>query len=255
MKPSRPGSATTFAVFNLILGGLLLICGIVSMQEAKVEVNGKDLTQEKNDFLAKEIPAYSTYRVASPILMMVIAVGLCLSAVGLLMFQNWGRMLAIGVGGVLVLYHIFDTIYQIALVNPGVAKFTNTTDFKAGAVVSGFRTVFIVGWALLVVAYGIVLVLGLMGGRTARAFRGEFDPQDMADDRGRRRGRDSDDDDDDDDRSRRRERGRADDDDRVRRRRDDDDDEDRVRRRRDDDDDDRPRRRPSRRDDDDRLSR
>src|SRR4051794_29306482 len=97
MQRYRPGHVTTFAVFNIILGGLLLICGIVDMQEAKVEVNGKDITQEKKDFLAKEIPAYATYRVMAPILTLALSVGLLVSAVGMLLVQSWGRFLAIGI--------------------------------------------------------------------------------------------------------------------------------------------------------------
>jgi len=238
MQRHRPGNVTTFAVFNLILGGMLLICGIVDMQESKVEVNGKDLTQEKKDFLAREIPAYATYRVEAPVLTLALSVGLMVSAVGMLLVQSWGRFLAIGIAGVLALYYVFDTIYQITLVNPGVAKFTNTTDFKAGGFVAAFRTVFIVGWALVVVAYSIVLLLGMLGSRAARAFRGEYDPAEDRPDRRRYRG------DDDDDRPRRRSRRRADDE---------DDEDDRSRRRRPDRDDDiqaSPRRRP-RRDDDD----
>jgi hypothetical protein len=241
MRRRRPGSITTFAILNIIFGGLFLICGVAGFADSKIESNGVDYSQQMKDALESDIPGYVAWKVGENVLQILLAVGFVACGIGMLNMQGWGRMMAIICAAGSILVQLFHLFFQLAMVNPALDRFVAAYRINFGGLFSGFATVWTVMTTAFVVIYnGILLIVMLQSGRVFAAdYRGE--PED---DRPPPRRERYEDDDDEDDRPRRRRDSRYDDD---------DDDDDRPRRRRrpdpDEDDDDRPRRRPPPRDD------
>src|SRR5579864_4260611 len=102
MRRHRPGSVTTFAILNLVFGGLLLTCGLLSIPEQKMTVNNQDISQQLNDFMAGEIPGYAVWRFGSLAIDLILGVGFIVSGVGLLQFRGWGRVLALVCAGLAI---------------------------------------------------------------------------------------------------------------------------------------------------------
>jgi hypothetical protein len=228
MRRRRPGSVTTFGILNIVFGALFLLCGLASLSETRAEVNGKDVSDELKAYLVSEVPGYNVWRFGSVGIGVLLGVGFVVSGIGLLQIQSWGRVLGLVCAGVSMGFELFQSIYQIALVNPATSKFLAGAPL-IGGFVSGIMTGVVIIVALIVIAYCVVLLVGLLQPGTARVFRADYVEEPYEEDRPRRRTLDEYDEEDDYRRQRRRDY------------------------RDDDDDDDRPRRRPPRRyrDDDD----
>jgi hypothetical protein len=231
MARRRPGSLVTFAVLNFVLALLLLICGISDLAgikgEATTVVNGLRSTVDLKEYLQENVAGYAAYPFISLTASILLAAGFVVSGVGLLQVQNWGRILAVVSAAAAMAYQLFDSVYQLGFVIPAVRNLMGGVPL-VGGMAAGAYTGKVVVWALLVVAYSIVLLVSMLQGNMARVFAGDYRGQPEPDDDYRRRPRRDDYDDDYDDRPRRRSRRNDDDDDyddrpRRRRRPDDDD--------------------------------
>jgi hypothetical protein len=227
--PQRPGSYTTFAVLNFVIGGILLICSVCSGIHPTVTTNNNmDVTQQMIDFLNANVPGYSAIKVGGAIAGFLLAAGLIVGGIGLLQSSMWGRVLAIIFSMTSALHHGFLIIFQLFWVNPALDLLFARIPFIS-FFPKALAFMFMVFWGLAIVYYLIECIMLAVTPPTVRG-GGDYDdgrrPRRDAyddDDRPRRRGSSRDDYDDDyDDEPRRR---RPDDDD-------DYDDEPRRRRRR-----------------------
>jgi hypothetical protein len=222
MRRRRPGSVTTFGILNIVFGVLFLLCGVARVADERVEANGKDLSDPLKAYLNSEVPAYTVCRFGSFGVRELLGVGFAVSGIGLLQLQAWGRTLALVCAGVSMGFELFVSIYEIALVNPAKGRFLAGASI-VGDFLSGIWSAIAIVVTVVVIAYGVVLLVGLLQPTTARVFRADYVEEPYEEDRPRRRTLDEYDEEDDYRRQRRRDY------------------------RDDDDDDDRPRRRPPRR--------
>src|SRR5262245_38071114 len=106
--PQRPGSYTTFAVLNFVIGGILLICSVASgIHPTVATANNMDVTQQMIDFLNANVPGYSAIKVGGAIAGFLLAAGLIVGGIGLLQSSMWGRVLAIIFSITSALHHGF----------------------------------------------------------------------------------------------------------------------------------------------------
>jgi hypothetical protein len=176
MRRRRPGSIRTFAVLNLILGGLFLLCGLmnVGMASGTVQSNGKDVTQDMADFMKKEVPGYAAWPVGNLIVDLILAAGFIASGVGLLQVQGWGRMLAMATAGLSILFRLFVTFYQFVLVNPALERcMAKYSAINLGSLGTSIQIAITGGITLLVLAHNIFLFVAMLQPRTVRAFEGD----------------------------------------------------------------------------------
>ncbi|MCI0684740.1 MAG: hypothetical protein L0Y71_21800 [Gemmataceae bacterium] len=206
--PQPPGSYTTFAVMNFIIGGIMLICSVCSGIQVPVNtVNNQDVTHQMIQFLNANVPGYTELKIAGAIAGFLFAAGLIVGGIGLLQNSTWGRTLAILFSMSSALHHAFSIIFQVFWVNPAVDRF-----FAGIPFVSFFPKMlafgFIVFWSMATVYYLIECIMLAVTPPTPRGYgddRGPRRDDDVDDyDRPRRRGPSRDDDYDDEPRSRRR---------------------------------------------------
>jgi hypothetical protein len=202
MKRRRPGSVLTFAILNFVFGGLGLACGVMGLPgvaDSKMEINGRDVSQEYKAHMDREVPFYSAWQVGGPVTGLALSLGFVASGVGLLLMKNWARFLAISCAGLAILFRTFDATYQIALVNPAMTNFFRNTPLNLGGIFAGATTLVLVVRGIFVLAYCATLLIILLNSGTARAFREggvEVEAEDERP-RGRRPARYEDEDDDD----------------------------------------------------------
>jgi hypothetical protein len=175
MARGRPGSYTTFAVMNFIVGGFALLCGVCSGINWDVTVNGRNVTPEMVAFLNQEVPGYSAIRIAGMVVEILLGLGLIASGVGLLQVAQWGRILAILLSALTVLHHIGMAVFQLFLVNPALDRyFARFFPFNFSFMVQSGAWV-TVSWHGLILVYCIVqiLVLSFQPPTRARAYEEE----------------------------------------------------------------------------------
>ena len=221
----RPGSYTTFAIMNFIIGGILLICSVCSgIHPTVTGINNQDVTQQMIDFLNTNVPGYSVIKIGGAIAGFLFAAGLIVGGIGLLQSSTWGRVLAIIFSMTSALHHGFLIIFQLFWVNPAYDRMfalIPLVSFPFKMLAFGF----IVFWSLAIVYYLIECIMLAITPPTVRG--GNYDDDRRRprrddyddDDRPRRRGSSRDDDYDDEPRSRRRPDDDDDYDDEPRRRR------------------------------------
>jgi hypothetical protein len=169
---SRPGTITAFAVLNMVFGGLFLLCGLLSTADSKVSFNGKDMSHELKSFMESEVPTYTFCRVGMVVANLALGTGFILSGVGLLLLRGWGRTLALACAVLSVCLQLFQTGYQLVLINPATKKFLATAPINLGGLVTGVAAIFTVGLALVLIAYSISLLVTMLQPGVARVFRG-----------------------------------------------------------------------------------
>jgi hypothetical protein len=167
---SRPGTIIAFAILNMVFGGLFLMCGFLSTADAKVSFNGKDMSHELKSFMESEVPAYTLCRVATVVANLALGTGFILSGVGLLLLRRWGRTLALACAILSVFLQLFQSGYQLVLINPATKKFLATGPINLGGLVTGVATIFTVGLAFVMITYSIALLVTMLQPGIARVF-------------------------------------------------------------------------------------
>lgn len=172
----RPVSVTVLALCNLLFGGLFLVCGVASIGTPEVSENGKNLTQDYQEYKEREIPAYRFMTFVEVGLKLVLAIGFIVAGVGMLQARAWGRLCALGSSGLVILHEVIKVVYELTLVNPAIKKYPHRF---VGSFLS-LGTWFIVVWALIATLFGVAqLALLLMPGM-GRGFREGF-PEEVDD--------------------------------------------------------------------------
>jgi hypothetical protein len=200
MKPRRPGAVTAFALLSLLFGVLFLMCSVWGLIPSKVEWNGVDITPRKQAYMSNAVPGYAFYQIGILVgLRLLLGVGFIASGVGLLQLWGWARFLAMACGPLLILYQLFGTIYELALVNPALNKFNADAPIRLGNWFSVVETVLAIAIAVVGIAFGVALVIVMLRPGTAKAFSGEPAEEDELEDdlpqrRRRRRGEDEEED-------------------------------------------------------------
>jgi hypothetical protein len=170
MPVRRPGLITALAILSIIFGGLHLLCALGNAAETKVTVNNRDVTQELKAFLNHEIPGYDTYRILELVTGMIVGVGLVVSGIGLFSMGQWARWLGVASAGVSILQWLFISLFQLLAVNPALNRFFGVFGpFNLGGIAELVGVVKVV-FALMVVIFDVLLIIGLVAGGGARAF-------------------------------------------------------------------------------------
>src|SRR5438093_5279233 len=94
MALRRPASYTVLAIFNFIFGALCLFCGLFGFTRITYTVNGRDVTPQFEEFVARELPAYPTYRRIGAGANLALGFGFIAGGVLLLSAPRVGRVFA-----------------------------------------------------------------------------------------------------------------------------------------------------------------
>lgn len=161
MPNRRPASYVTLAIFNFIIGALSLFCGLSGFIRMTVTVNNRDVTPEFHAFMAREVPAYHTYRQIGGVVDLAVGFGMIAGGVMLLSAPPLGRIFALIVGIVSLLEQVAVVLLQLLVIGPGVSRFFNQIGaFGTGFLGEGMMFLSIAG-ALLVGIYDIILIVML----------------------------------------------------------------------------------------------
>jgi hypothetical protein len=202
MKPRQSGGVAAFAVMNMILGGLFLLCGIngIDPDTRKITVNNQDETKHFIEFMNHEAPGFSFWQIGEPVIGLIVGVGLVAAGIGLQIRKNWGRIASLAVASLAIAFKVFQVYYQMAVVNPALKKYLVNSPINLGGFLSGIATAIVLPGAVIVVIYCTCLIVGMLQPATIRALREGIQDEDEEDDFDRprrRRGRWDEDDEDD----------------------------------------------------------
>src|SRR5262249_43824487 len=129
---------TTLAVLNIVFGSLGLIfgaCGLLSMLVADsvtVASTGQprvSVFRDMVEYVEREGPGYGAITLVQAVYGMVMAVVLLASGIGLLKFQPWARLTAIGYAALNIVVAILDLIFKLVFVLPVMARWQ--ADFES----------------------------------------------------------------------------------------------------------------------------
>jgi hypothetical protein len=183
--PRRPEVLVIFAVLNIIVGALLLFCGVCSGSEGTLTVNGKDVTEQMKEHMNTEIPGYTAIRMTGVVTAIALGLGFLASGIGLLNLMQWGRVVGLVCAAVAILQQIATSLFQVLAVAPARARFLD----KFGPISLGFVAT-IWGWvvlagALVVVTCSVIVLVGLLSRSVSQAFsrpRRDFEDDEDDDD-------------------------------------------------------------------------
>jgi hypothetical protein len=160
---------TALGVLNIVVGSLALFCAICGAIDPTLTVNGRDVSREYRAFLELQIPGYNTYRMLGVIVGLALAVGMITSGIGLLSVQNWARIIAVVCAALSIVHQLALFLFQLLAVNPAVSRFfgplgpmTFILEMATWSMVIG---------AFVMIGYDVLVIVGLLVGDTARAFR------------------------------------------------------------------------------------
>src|SRR5262245_17935538 len=136
---SKPANLTIVAILNVIIALPCVCCmgftaiGAASMGDAGVnqpkpaanDPFGEAMFKmnEQANFIAKEAPGYKAEQLAYSVVVLLCSIGLLISAIGLFMGQQWGRMLSIAACAVMIVAALGNTVYTVIYVMPATKKF------------------------------------------------------------------------------------------------------------------------------------
>jgi hypothetical protein len=205
MARSRPVLVISFGVLNLLLGCLLLFCGVCgavsTTSSEKWTVNGRDITPEYQAYMEREVPAYTVERFADVGLRFFTAFGFLGSGVGLLLVTRWGQILAVLVALMSIVHQLLVVLWQVAFIGPARTRFLDSMPLLNLGFVGKMETIIVAGWATVFLLCNFIVIACLVLPSTWRAITvygqggNRADDEDQAD---RRRGAESWDDDEDD---------------------------------------------------------
>jgi hypothetical protein len=242
-RKQRPVIVLVMAIFNMIMGGIILLCGCCAGSDVAflgamggAPGPGGAPVGDMKAFLDNETPGWEAVLVGYAFVQLVLAVMLVAAGIGLLKMQSWARWLSVLYAAMAFLLAIVFTIYVAGFVGPARVKYQEKQMNVAGQPAStqaGFQMGKTLGQSINVIFYGaipvihaIILAIIMLLPSVNEAFApprrrrrsredDEEEPDDDYDDRSSRRRKRLDFDDrgdEDDNRFRRRPRGRDDDD-------------------------------------------
>jgi hypothetical protein len=239
-RKRRPVVILVMAIINMVMGGLILICGMCAGSDAAILTAaggapgpGGAPASDMKTFLDNETPGWEAVLIGYAFVQLVLAVVLVAAGIGLLKMQSWARWLSVFYSAIALVLALAFTVFVAGFMGPARVKYQERQMNLAAQPASaqaGFQFGKTLGQSMNVICYGaipiihaIILAIVMLLPAVGEAFapprrrrsrtRDEDDlDEDEDDDRGdlrRRRGRAYDDrDDDDDNRFRRRPRGR-----------------------------------------------
>jgi hypothetical protein len=191
MQRRRPTSVLVIAIFQLIFGGLSMICGACQAvgaaggdgQQFQMPGAAKDPDQEKLAKLTKEveekdIPGKKAVNIGGQVLDWVLAIAMIASGIGLLKMQSWARVLAIGYAIISVAHKIFGVIYLFAFVSPAMKDAVQQLPADDRTKLEPFVTLGIVVAAVtmfVMMIYPVIVLIVMLLPSVAHAFR-PYDP-------------------------------------------------------------------------------
>jgi uncharacterized membrane protein (TIGR02234 family) len=126
---------------------------------------------------ALEVPGASAVPVLAPLSLAVLALGAALSIVGLVLRYVFGALAAL-IGGILawqtarvIFEHPVSAVAAVVTESTGIAGESSVAQLVASIDATAWPAVTLVGWALLVVAGGFVLITARTWSRTGRRYR------------------------------------------------------------------------------------
>jgi hypothetical protein len=192
-RRSRPTAATVVAVFNLIIGIPCFCCmgasigfeasGLADQQAAAPPPPnaGNNALQglmkmakeakEQQDFVAREVPSLKTALIANSIIVLIYALALTMSAIGLLKGQPFARTLCLGASTVMLLTVAGTTVFSAVMVLPAQKKFQEKKQAEGNPVEVGNGIVEIAVRLLVRGSYPALAIALLMTG-SVRAYYG-----------------------------------------------------------------------------------
>jgi hypothetical protein len=232
-KQPRPALVMVVAILQLVIGGLLVICGLfglvttltgTSSTTVTITSGGQTRTYDMREEMIREAPSYKAFTVSSAVVDLLLHFAMIAGGIGLLMMQAWGWWASVAWAGVQIAYQLVTAGYLWFVAMPAANRVAQTLPrdiFTSTAVNTNTFTHLV--WAIFATGFTvypvlILILLVLPAARSAFSPRDHYDDEED-DDRGRRgRRRDEEED--------------YEEDDRPRRRRDEEDDEDEPRGRR-----------------------
>jgi hypothetical protein len=191
MQRRRPTSVLVIAIFQLVFGGLGMVCGACALvgaaagdgQQFQMPGAPKDPDQEKLEKLIqqvedKDVPGKKAFDIGDQVVNWVLAIALIASGIGLLKMQSWARALAIIYAIVSVLEKIVGLIYTFAFINPALREALQQMPAEDRTKVEPFVTLGIVGGPVILfvmMIYPVIVLIVMLLPSVARAFR-PYDP-------------------------------------------------------------------------------
>jgi hypothetical protein len=184
MTSERPAAVTTMGILNIVFGSLGLLastcCGIgflFALSVSEALPGGINPMRHLMDFLNREIPGYTAYLILSFVVSFLLSVLLLTAGIGLLNMHSWGRVLSLICGGALFVTQVGSLIYQLAYVNPAMARWELEMARAAGGRLppGGFgnfttNNITTAVAAILGAAYAVVLIVMMLVPHVSAAF-------------------------------------------------------------------------------------
>jgi len=198
MARSRPTLFVALGILNILMGVLLLFCGVCgglqAVSKEQLTVNNRDVSQEYRDHMNSKVPAYTPFKIGDVALRCLLALGFVAAGIGLWTVSRWGHILALLFAALAVFHQALVVLWQVVFIRPARTEFLSRLPFMDLGFLAGIETIIVVGWAALILLYclglGIALVLPstFRAVWSPRAAESESDEEDE-EDRPRRRRR------------------------------------------------------------------
>ena len=194
MRVERPTSVIVIAIFQLIFGGLGLMCnlcaGIVllaggpqAFQFAGAGPNpGTTLQEEMEKFQSEKLPQAKAVQAVGFVTSLLFALMMVASGIGLLKMQPWARTLAIVYAIAGIANALFTTIYALMYTAPMMREFIALKKSQGNLKPQETITINalelstnLAGYSpLLFLVYPIIVLIILLRPKIGAAFRGEL---------------------------------------------------------------------------------
>lgn len=230
-RTRRPTIILVMAILNMVMGGITLLCGLcaaggnallAAMATSAPGAVGNPV-QDMTTFLNKEVPGWQAVEIGRGILLILFAIVLVVSGIGLLKMQKWARWLSVSYAVVSLLFTLGYTVFELGLVLPATEKYQKQQEqlnksvapppgFQAGQRVGSMVGIVIASGVSIAFAIALAIVMFLpdvaaaFAGKNQKRHRRDYGEDDYEEDDER----DPEDEDWDDDYPRRRRRRRPD---------------------------------------------
>jgi hypothetical protein len=171
-KSKRPVVLPIFGGVNIAIGFLMLVCGICGLgvgTTSKLEVNGRDVTPDYKAHMRNKVPLYdieSYGNVGMTFLMGIAFVG---SGIAMFLTTRVGHALAVLTAVVSGIHQLVAAVWQVAFLGPAKKEFMDSLPFLKMGFLSDMETIFVCGFAALIILYDLGLLLAMLLPGTFRA--------------------------------------------------------------------------------------
>jgi hypothetical protein len=175
MARSRPGLFIALGILNILMGVLLLFCGVCgglqAVSKAQLTINNRDVSQEFQDHMNSKVPAYTAFKIADVASRFLLALGFVAAGIGLWTVSRWGHILALLFAALAVFHQALVVLWQVVFIRPARAEFLKQFPFTPvdPGFIASIETIIVVGWAALILLYCLGLGIALVLPSTFRA--------------------------------------------------------------------------------------